>query len=185
MAVLKVPVTSRDHIQGDESAPITLLEYGDYQCPHCGRAYPIVKALQKQYGKQLRFAFRHFPLVEIHPLAESTSEAVEYAGTQGLFWKMHDGIFENQDQLSLPLLMELAKLLGLSIVDVSNAIANHEFGERIRQDFLSGARSGVNGTPTFFINDIRHDGPYEFEDLVSAINTQLLLLKSTPEFRSY
>jgi protein-disulfide isomerase len=175
---LKVPVTSKDHVQGSENAAITLVEYGDYQCPFCGRAHRIVKALQKRYGKQLRFVFRNFPLTEIHPLAEPAAEAAEFAGARGMFWQIHDGIYENQDQLSIPFLVELATLHGLSIVGLSNAISDHEFGEKIRQEFLAGARSGVNSTPAFFINDVRHDGPHELDDMVSALETQLLLLKS-------
>src|SRR5271163_1967267 len=103
MAMLKVPVTADDHIQGDPDAPIILVEYGDYQCPHCGHAYPIVKRVQKHFGKRLGFVFRNFPLSEIHPYAESAAEAAEFAAVQGRFWEMHDGIFENQDTLGLPI----------------------------------------------------------------------------------
>src|ERR1700733_13665129 len=101
MATLKVPVTSRDHIQGDAHAPITLVEYGDYQCPHCAHAHPIVKRVQKHFGKRLRFVFRNFPLNEIHPQAEIAAESAEFAATQSRFWEMHDAIFENQQELGL------------------------------------------------------------------------------------
>ena len=177
MSVLKVPVSPNDHIQGDEHAFVTLVEYGDYECPHCGRAYHIVKALQKHYGPQLRFVFRNFPLTQIHPLAEPAAEAAEFAGTHKRFWEMHDGIYENQDRLSVRILSEMAERLGLTAERLREALADHEFEPRIRKDFQGGVRSGVNGTPTFFINDVRHDGLYEFKDLVSAIDARMLQLK--------
>ena len=114
MAMLKVPVTSEDHAQGPESAEVTLVEYGDYECPHCGRAYPIVKQVQKHFGKRLRFVFRNFPLGEMHPHAESAAETAESAGAQGKFWEMHDLLFENQDRLGGSLYLELAQQLELS-----------------------------------------------------------------------
>jgi len=174
MSLLKVPVSPSDHIQGDENAPVTLVEYGDYECPYCGRAYSIVKAVQKHYGPQLRFVFRNFPLTQIHPLAEPAAEAAEFAGSRGRFWEMHDGIYENQGRLSLRLLFELAELQGLPEESLRDASANHEFLPKIRNDLQGGVRSGVNGTPTFFINGVRHDGSHEFEDLVSAINARML-----------
>jgi protein-disulfide isomerase len=174
MATLKIPVTSRDHILGDEQAPITLVEYGDYECPHCGMAHPIVQRVRKHFGKRLRFVFRNFPLTEIHPTAEAAAQSAEFAATHGRFWEMHDGIFENQANIGLPLLLELAEALKLSAPDLRNALENEEYAPRVREDFLGGARSGVNGTPTFFINGHRHDGSFELEDLVAAIEDQLL-----------
>ena len=170
--VLKVPVTPNDHIQGDENAPITLVEYGDYQCPFCGRAYYVIKALQQRYGPELKFVFRNFPLTQIHPLAEPAAEAAEFADSRGRFWEMHDAIYENQDSLSIPLLFELAQALDLPEADLADALENHQFLPKIRNDFMGGVRSGVNGTPTFFINGIRHEGPWEFEDLVAAIESR-------------
>jgi protein-disulfide isomerase len=173
MATLHTLVTSDDHIQGDESAPIVLVEYGDYECPHCGHAHPIIKRVQKHFGKRLSFVFRNFPLNEIHPHAEIAAEAAEFAGAQGRFWEMHDGIFENQETLGLPLLLGLTKTLGLSTEDLDSALTTHKYMERVRSDFMGGVRSGVNGTPTFFINGQRHDGPFEFEDLVTAVEVAL------------
>jgi len=170
MATLKVPVAPADHGQGDEQAPVTLVEYGDYQCPHCGRAYPIVQRVQKHFGKQLRFVFRNFPLTEIHPYAEAAAEAAEFAASQGKFWEMHDAIFENQDRLSPLFLVKLGGELGLDGDALKKALEGHEFLPRIKADFLGGARSGVNGTPTFFINGVRHEGAFDFEDLVEAID---------------
>ena len=152
---------------------MTLVEYGDYECPHCGRAYPIIKRVQRHFGQRLRFVFRNFPLTQLHPLAEPAAEAAEFAAANGQFWKMHDAIFENQEDLSLPLLAELADELALSQDELATALAEHEFLPRVKNDFMGGVRSGVNGTPTFFINGARHDGPFEFEYLVDAIDEQL------------
>ena len=173
MAVLKVPVTSKDHIQGDPDAPITLVEYGDYECPFCGRAYYVIKELQNQFGSKLRFVFRNFPLIQMHPNAESAAETAEFAGEQGRFWEMHDGLYENQDRLGLPLYMEFTEMLGLPVSGLRQALTNHEYLPKIREDVSGGIRSGVNGTPTFFINGVRHDGSYEIEDMVAAIEERL------------
>jgi protein-disulfide isomerase len=173
MASLKVPVTPDDHFQGPENAPVTLVEYGDYQCPYCGRAYPIVKALQEDFGEQLRFVFKHFPLAQIHPLAEPAAETAEYAGGKGQFWEMHDGLYQNQPRLEVPLFFELAQDLGLSGDGLRDALESHEFLPRIRKDFMGGVKSGVNGTPSFFINGVRHEGSWGYEDLAQAIGSQL------------
>jgi protein-disulfide isomerase len=173
MAKLRVPVTPIDHIRGPENAAVTLVEYGDYQCPYCGGAYPIVKALQEDFGEQLRFVFRHFPLAQIHPLAEPAAETAEYAGSKARFWEMHDGLYENQPRLGVPLFFELTQSLGLSEDDLRNALENHEFLPRIRRDFMGGVKSGVNGTPSFFINGVRHEGNWGYEDLAQAITAQL------------
>jgi len=169
MATLKVPVSSRDHVQGRADADVTLVEYGDFECPHCGHAYPIVKQVQDHFGDRLRFVYRHFPLREIHPHAEAAAEASEYAGAQDRFWEMHDLLFENQQALGRPLLLESAEALGLSSARLREALANGEHEPRVQADFVGGVRSGVNGTPTFFIDGERHDGPHELADLVSAI----------------
>jgi protein-disulfide isomerase len=171
--MLKVPVSDQDHIQGDPKAAVMLVEYGDYECPHCGHAYPIVKQVQKHFGKKLAFVFRNFPLNEIHPNAEAAAETAEFAGAQGKFWEMHDAIFENQEELSPELLMQLSQDLKLSADDWKKAMESRQYQPRVKSDFLGGVKSGVNGTPTFFINGQRHDGPFEYEDLVAGINSQL------------
>jgi protein-disulfide isomerase len=181
MANLKVPVTSTDHTLGDEQAAVTLVEYGDYECPHCGHAHPIVNAVRKHFGKQLRFVFRNFPLTEIHPQAEAAAEAAEFAGAQGRFWEMHDGIFENQSRLSGSFLVKLGAGLGLPAEKLEAALAGHEYLTRIKSDFLGGVRSGVNGTPTFFINGVRYEGAPEFEDLVESIGEEIS--KGKPDHR--
>lgn len=173
MATLKVPVSGQDHSEGPADAPVTLVEYGDYECPHCGRAYPIVKQVQKHFGAKLRFVFRNFPLTELHPNAEAAAETAEFAATKGKFWEMHDTIFENQRHLSDSTLARLAQELGLSTDDLAKALDAAQFEPRVQADFGGGVRSGVNGTPTFFINGHRHDGPFEYEDLVAAIDAAL------------
>jgi protein-disulfide isomerase len=169
MATLRTPVTPEDHIQGPENADATLVEYGDYECPHCGHAHPILKRVQKHFGKGLRFVFRNFPLNEMHPHAESAAETAEFAGAHGTFWEMHDGLFENQDRLGGPLYAKLAQEMSLSPAELRQALEEGKYKNRVRADFSSGVRSGVNGTPTFFINGKRHDGPFDYESLVLAI----------------
>jgi protein-disulfide isomerase len=170
MTKLKIPVSAEDHAQGPEDAEVTLVEYGDYECPDCGRAFAIVKRIQKHFGKRLRFVFRNFPLTESHPNAESAAESAEFAGTHAKFWEMHDLLFENQQRLSGALLLELTRKLQLSPEALKQALAEGAFEARVRADFSGGVRSGVNGTPTFFINGVRHDGSFDFADLVQAID---------------
>jgi protein-disulfide isomerase len=174
MTKLSVPVSAKDHRQGDSDAPCTLVEYGDYQCPSCGQAYPIVKRVQKHFGKRLSFVFRNFPLTQMHPFAEPAAETAEFAGANGKFWGMHDLIYENQARLGDDeLLPELAQQLHLAPAKLLDALESKEFEPRVKADFSSGVRSGVNGTPTFFINGQRHDGPYDFASLVEAIDGAL------------
>jgi protein-disulfide isomerase len=169
---LTVLVGPDDHASGVKNAAVTLVEYGDYQCPHCGRAYPIVKAIQKRLGKKLRFVFRNMPLSEVHPQAELAAEAAEAAGAQGRFWEMHDGLFENQQSLGPGLVATLAEQLGLDMKRFQDDVEKRRFKERVRSDFMGGVRSGVAGTPTFFINGERFDGdwsnPSELLEALSA-----------------
>jgi protein-disulfide isomerase len=178
MATLKVPITPEDHAQGPENAEVILVEYGDYECPHCGRAYPIVKQVQKHFKKRVRFVFRNFPLSEMHPHAEAAAEVAEFAGSQGKFWEMHDLLFENQASLGDALLAELGETLKLSTPALRQALEHKTFETRVRADFSGGVRSGVNGTPTFFINGRRHDDSFDYDTLVSAIRAVLDTAKS-------
>ena len=169
-ARLALPVSDgRDHIQGPADAPVTLVEYGDYECPHCGRAYPIVKAIQKDMGKKLRFVYRNFPLRESHPHAQRAAEAAEAAGVQGRFWEMHDRLFERQFALEDDNLLEYAAELGLDVNRFWKEVVARVYEPRVREDFRSGVLSGVNGTPTFFINGVRYDDSWEFEPLLAAL----------------
>lgn len=169
MSKLSIPVNADDHMQGDPAAECSLVEYGDYECPHCGAAYPIVKRLQKHFGKRLSFVFRNFPLAQMHPWAEPAAEVAEFAGALGKFWEMHDRLFENQESLGSALFLELADQLDLSPSQLQSAITERTYRPRVRADFAGGARSGVNGTPTFFFNGRRHNGPFDFDSLSVAI----------------
>jgi protein-disulfide isomerase len=169
MSELTSPVSARDHAQGTENAPLTLVEYGDYQCPYCGAAYPVVKQVQKALGKKLRFVFRNFPLTQMHPYALVAAEAAEAAALQGKFWEMHDIIYENQQQLEPEQLLVWAKELGLDLAKFETAIRKGEVTKRIKEDRTSGIASGVNGTPCFFINGTRYDDAADYESLLAAL----------------
>jgi protein-disulfide isomerase len=166
-------IKESDHIQGPPDAPVTLIEYGDYQCPFCGEAYPTIKQLQQEVGDGMRFVFRNFPLTSVHPYAEVAAEAAEAAGGQGKFWEMHDTLYEHQDELRPEQLIAHAARLGLDIQLFTQDLIKHAYLEKVREDFMSGLRSGVNGTPTFFINGVRHDGAYDFDTLLDAIEAHL------------
>jgi protein-disulfide isomerase len=170
MSTLKIPIGEHDHIEGNAHAACTLVEYGDYECPHCGAAYPLVKQLEKHFGKRLRFVYRNFPLTQIHANAHAAAEAAEFAGTKGKFWEMHDLLFENQSRLGEELFAELAEKLGLDAAELQDALANKTYEKHVRADFSGGVRSGVNGTPTFFINGDRYNGPMDYEHMVSKID---------------
>ena len=161
MSALVLPVGPRDHIQGPANAPVTLVEYGDFECPHCGRAYPIVKEIRRSMSEDLRFVYRHLPLTRMHLHAEHAAEMSEAAAHHGKFWPMHDLLFENQDALEDVDLVGYAGSLGLDPDWAAAALAEGRFEPRVREDFSSGVRSGVNGTPTFFINGQRYDGPLD------------------------
>ena len=169
-AELVLPVDDeRDHIQGSPNAEATLVEYGDYECPYCGAAYPIVKEVQARMGDRLRFVFRNFPITTSHPHAENAAEAAEAAAAQGRFWEMHDRLYEHQRQLADADLHRHAEELGLDTDRFDSELAQHVHEQRVREDFMSGVRSGVNGTPTFYIDGKRHDGSYELESLLAAL----------------
>jgi protein-disulfide isomerase len=172
-ALLHVPVTERDHAQGPASAPVTLVEYGDYECPHCGRAYPIVKQVQEALGPHLRFVYRNFPLREVHPHAQHAAEAAEAAAVQNRFWEMHDLLFEHQRALDDAHLQQYAQSLGLDEARFTDALTSHAFAATVRHDFTGGVRSGVNGTPTFFINGVRHDASWDVATLLNAVRAAI------------
>ena len=173
---LKPPVGPDDHAQGPADAPVTLVEYGDYECPHCGHAFPVIQRVQQHFGDRLRFVFRNFPLGEVHAHAEHAAEAAESAGGHGgeeAFWAMHDAIYTHQHDGPRSLSDEaLARYAGDAGVDgrvVLDDLGAQRFTERVQRDFMSGVRSGVNGTPTFFINGVRFDGAWNEEGLIEAI----------------
>lgn len=169
IARLALPVSERDHVRGPAHAPVTLVEYGDYECSFCGQAHPIVKAVQARLGRRMRFVFRHFPLSEIHPRALPAAEAAEVAGAQGRFWAMHDLLYESQPALGDTDLVRCAEHLELDVARFVTEVAERVYESRIREDFMGGVRSGVNGTPTFFINGMRHDGAWDVDSLSDAV----------------
>jgi protein-disulfide isomerase len=170
---LTVPISGRDHVRGPATAPVALLEYGDFECPFCGAAHSVVNEVVQIMGDRLRFAYRHFPLTQIHPHAQQAAEAAEAAASQRHFWEMHDLLFEHQDRLDTQYLLAYAAALRLDVERFALELDTHVHVPRIREDFLSGVRSGVNGTPTFFVNGIRHDGGYDLESLLTAITAAL------------
>jgi len=171
VARLSVPVGERDHVSGGSSAAVTLVEYGDYECSHCGEAYPIVKAIQSEMGDKLRFVFRNFPLAQAHIHAQDAAESAEIAGEEGKFWEMHDMLFEHQNALTEDDLIRYATEVGADPETFSEELRGHTRKERVREDFLSGVKSGVNGTPTFFINGVRFDSSWDKETLTAALNS--------------
>jgi protein-disulfide isomerase len=168
--MLTPPVSStRDHVLGPPNAPIVMVEYGDFECPFCAQAEPVLKALRRSLQTVLLFAFRHFPMAEAHPHALHAAEAAEAAGAQGTFWQMHDNLFAHQDALEDSDLVEYAAAVGCDVDRFIREMAENRYLPRVREDFLSGVRSGVNGTPTLFINGLRYDGPRDLDSLLAAI----------------
>lgn len=168
-ARLTSAVGAHDHAEGPKNAAVTLIEYGDYECPSCARAHTIVKELQEQLGSRLRFVFRNFPLTEIHPHAQHAAEAAEAAAAQGYFRAMHDVLFERQHALTDPHLAEYAAAIGLDRARFQQELSDHTHRAHVAEDFLSGVRSGVNGTPTFFINGLRHEDGWDLATLLRAL----------------
>lgn len=169
MIQLTPPVTYHDHVFGEQFAPIELVEYGDYECPYCGRAYPIVKDILQQLGSNIRFVFRNFPLRKIHPHAFSAAVASEAAGLQFKFWEMHDTIFENQRNLQLENVLLLADMIDLDPDRLNMDMQQTTLIEKVENDFYSGMRSGVNRTPTFFINGEKFTGDWENGELLQYL----------------
>ena len=167
---LAAPVDpERDHIRGDDDAPVTLVEYGDFECPFCGRAEPVLRQLLNEFGNDLRFVFRHLPLSDVHPRAQLAAEAAEAADDQGAFWEMHDLLFDHQDALEPKNLVEYARELGLDVDRFTDELRRHEHAGRIASDVDDADLSGVSGTPTFFVNGIRHQGAYDIDTLTAAV----------------
>jgi len=169
---LHIPVNEGDQKQGSMDSSVVLVEYGDYECPHCGAAYPIIKQLQSHFGRELLFIFRNFPLAEIHPHALIAAYVAEAAGLQRKFWKLHDLIYENQANLSQRRLIALAESAGVDVDKLVKDMSSFPIIEKVENDMEGGARSGVNGTPTFFINGNRYNGYYDFDSLKQALVPQ-------------
>ena len=169
---LTVPVGPRDHIRGAAGAPVILLEYGDFQCPHCRAGHPEVEAVRRRMGRRLAFVYRHFPLTLVHPRAQPAAEAAEAAAAQGRFWDMHDLLYDRQDALEDEDLLAYAEEIGLNLQRFAADLVNGSHAPKVREDFMSGVRSGVNGTPTFFINGFRYNGAADAGSLLAAIESR-------------
>jgi protein-disulfide isomerase len=167
------PVTDRDHSMGPPNAPVTLVEYGDYECPTCLNAVPVVQEVQRSLGDRLRFVFRHFPRSSIHPNASAAAEAAEAAAEQGKFWEMHAELFKHQKELDSLDLSHLALLLGLEIYQFESSRTQEKHRQRISADYQGGLRSGVNKTPTFFINDLKYLGGLNAQEIIAALKAEL------------
>jgi formate-nitrite transporter family protein len=167
--LLAADVGARDHIRGSSDAPVTLVEYADFECPFCGRAFPELQRVLKDLGRHVRFVFRHFPVSEQHPHAESAAEVAEAAGTQGKFWEMHDLLFRRQAALDEGHLLVYVRELGLDVGRVERELEQQVHRARVKDDIESGLRSGVSGTPMFFINGRRHEEPGDARTLRAAL----------------
>jgi protein-disulfide isomerase len=170
-AQLRQPLTDDDHLLGPPAAAVTLVEYGDYQCPYCRAAYPLVKELLRLRPETVRLVYRHFPLTNVHPYAETAAELAEAAAVRGAFWPMHDWLFTHQDVLDPPHLALGLDRVGLPVEEVDRELDARRYRDRVQRDFVGGIRSGVNGTPTFFVNGVRNDRGYDLPTLLAVVDT--------------
>jgi protein-disulfide isomerase len=168
---LLLPIHDGDHVHGPSSASFTLVEYGDYECPDCGRLFWIIRDLQTELRDRLRIVYRHYPLSGIHPHAQEAAEAAEAAGTQSRFWEMHDVLFQNQDALARKFLLTYADNLKLDINRFRTELKSQTYNERVRDDFRRGVQNGVYHTPGLFLNGVRHDGAWDRETLFKKLTT--------------
>lgn len=170
---LTMPVSeSRDHIQGPATAPVTLLEYGDFECPYCAQAYIIIKEAQERLGSNLRFVFRNFPVTKVRPHAYETALAAEAAGAQGKFWEMYDYMFKHGQWVTNDNLRQSAAKLGLGIAEFDRDFLDRRYSSHIDEDIESAKSSGVKSTPTFFINEDHYNGSWDLDSLLSALDEQ-------------
>ena len=170
---LAIPVGPNDHVRGPADAKLTVVEYGDYQCPYCGQAYPIVEKLRKTFEGSMRFVFRNFPLGDVHPHAVAAAEMAEAVALQGKFWEIHDALYENQRDLGDAALRKYAQAVGADVDKAVNDIAGGGPEKRVEADFEGAIRSGANGTPTFFVNGVRYDGSWMYEPFAEYLNEVL------------
>lgn len=172
---LAVPVGNGDHVRGRPDAPVTLVEYGDFECPFCKAAYPIVEQVRERFGPRLRFVYRHFPMATMHPHARGAARATEAAAGQhpAAFWAMHDLLYEHRGPPDEETLLDVARSLGLSTDRLRADMDSETVDRAVQEDFVGGARSGVNGTPTFYVDGIRYDGPHTASMLGAAIQERL------------
>jgi protein-disulfide isomerase len=169
MSTLKLPVSSEDHMHGSPNAPVILVEYGDFECPHCAAVHIVLKKLENQFKSRMAFVFRHFPLSQVHEYAKIAAISSEAAANQGKFWEMHDMIFENQSKLSTVYLLRMAETLGLEMKSFQRDTYDQKLADKVDSQFESGIMSGVNGTPSFYINGKKYNGAYDYESMSAAI----------------
>jgi protein-disulfide isomerase len=167
------PVSESDHVQGYPHAPLTIVEYGDFECPYCGEAYEVIKQLKAEFRGEIRFVFRNFPLRKIHPNAELAAEAAEAAGAQGKFWEMYALLYENQEALELPDLVHRAESLGLDLKRFQEDLLERVYSKKVSTDFQEGVKSGVNSTPSFFVNGAYYRDSWDFETFSNALRRLL------------
>lgn len=165
----KTQITADDWVRGLQSAPVTMLEYGDFECPYCAMARPVLEGLVAEYPETIRLVYRHFPVTTIHPHAFMAAEAAEAAGAQGEFWEMHDMLFTHQRQLAYEQLRGYAEQIGLDGERFDREMRAHLYQDEVKRDFRRGIQDGVNGTPTIFINRLRYDGPRERASMLATI----------------
>jgi len=177
---LTLPVSPHDHRRGPLSAAVTVVEYGDYECAHCRQANRVIKDNWHRLGDRVQFVFRNFPVNQVHAQAQHAAEAAEAAGAQNRFWEMHDTLFEHQQTLENGYLVEYANGMGLDTMQFLRDMAEHTHADRVREDFESGLRSGVNGTPTFFIDGVRYEDPWDVETLLTVIE-ELVVVNIAPD----
>jgi formate-nitrite transporter family protein len=178
MGTLTPPVTERDHVVGPADARVVLVEYGDFECPHCAALHPILHAARKAFGGNLRFAFRHFPLRASHPHALAAAKAAEAAAEQGRFWEMYDRLYQRQTELTDADLVRHARELGLDVERFQASLGARAHEVRIREDLASAGRSGAQGTPALFINGELYEGPMERDELFAALARAALTVVS-------
>lgn len=169
MSALQVPVSSSDHTLGPADAAVVLVEYGDYQCPYCGVAHGVVQQIRHELGDRVRVVFRNYPLMDAHPQALPAAMVAEYAGQHGKFWQAHDALYDNQQQLGPAFYSQLLQTLQVPLQGLEDALQNNSFGARIRQDMQSGERSGVDGTPAFFLNGQRFHIQQSYDELFAQV----------------
>jgi len=168
-STLLLPIRPTDHVIGPENAKYTLVEYGDYECPNCGRLYLILRDLQKDFGDRLRIVYRHYPLSGIHPHAQQAAEAAEAAAAQGKFWEMHALLFEHQNALDTHDMIRYAGELNLDVQRFRQELKKHICSDRVRGDFIAGVQNGVYGTPGLFMNGVRYDQAWDRETLIRTL----------------
>jgi protein-disulfide isomerase len=179
MSTLKPRLGPSDHVVGAEGATVELVEFGDFECPHCGAAHGVLKQVLHRVGSGLLFAFRNFPLSQIHPHAFLAAEAAEAAGAQGEYWPMHDKLFENQEALEPDDLVAYAKILRLDVARFAEDLSRNTHAAKVKGDFSSGVRSGVNGTPTFFVDGVRYDESWDPDTLTAALKAAIRARQAT------